>query len=114
MAKIVQIEATPGFKAENKAQAEAYEAAVKAGILSVPYTTAVENIKLAGGIYRFVPAPVVEQGGVDLVPLHERKADELKMMLLTLGIEPKAGMKKAEMAAAITARLASIETEADE
>lgn len=67
MPKMATIRLNPDFKATNDAQKAAVAAHGKNWSLSVPYITAVENVRTSGGMYQMVAArkPVAEEADVD-------------------------------------------------
>lgn len=61
MPKMVKIYPNKAYKAKNPAEAAMLEAAIKTGPLEMPYATAMENIRLSGGMYSLpVPKPEPE------------------------------------------------------
>lgn len=99
----------PDFKPETDAQKEALAAAKKAGpIERVPMITAVENIRQSGGMYAFKTeaqtAPSVATMDLDSMP-----NEELKLMMLRVGVTPQKQMKRPEVIKAIRLKLAEID-----
>jgi hypothetical protein len=54
MPKMVKIAPAKGFNPADAAQKTAYAEAKKRGAIEVPYATAIENVKLSGGMYQIV------------------------------------------------------------
>ncbi len=77
-------------------------AAVKESrIMSLPYVTAMENLRLSGGMYAILPdaAPVATASAIRLP--EEMTADELKLTALQLGVDLRKPMKKADLITAV-------------
>ena len=109
MPKLIKIVADPDFLKRNKApNAAAILAEAKAqGVMTQPYVTAMENVRT--GLYKIVPdqevsAPVPAPGRLEDMP-HE----DLKVMLVQLGVKTQKQMKRSEIIKVIRGKLAEVE-----
>jgi hypothetical protein len=107
MPTTVKLAVNPSFKAESQAQKDALAAAKSKGAIECDYVTAMENIRLSGGLYA-----IVTQEAVATTPgprrLEDMDSDELKAMMLTAGVVPQKQMKRAEVIKAIRLKLEGI------
>jgi len=114
MVKMVLLEPNPdyskGMVGAASAKAKKDLAALKP--IKVPYVTAVENIRNSKGLYRFGQEKEV------VVPtslsLEDRPIEELKAMLVTLGLKIEKKMKKADIITLIRRKLDEIEVVDDD
>lgn len=113
MPDMVQIAFDPAFKPDTKEDKEAVEAAKKAGPKTVSRVTAVEAIRNSRGLYRIVAAEP-EATAITEVRLEDRSSDELKVMMLSLGITPRKQMKRTEIITLIQSRLDAVEIVGDD
>lgn len=109
MVKVVRIGPTPGFK-PSKDQAEAWEKIKGQSPKSLPYVSAMENVKLSGGMYAILPdltaAPSV--GSAIKMP-EEMSRDELTLTALQLGIDmSRKQMKRAEIVKAVRLKMSEV------
>jgi hypothetical protein len=106
----VTIIPNPAF-APTPDQREAFAQVKKHGqIDGVPMTTAMENIRLSGGMY------AIKSSAPDAAPsmdLDGMKAEELKVMMVKMNIAPPKKMTKAEAVAMIRAKLDETEMPED-
>jgi hypothetical protein len=108
MPKMVEIGLNKLFKAETDADKKAVEAAKRAGSITVPYVTALENIKLSRGLYALVEnVATAPQPGPRA--LEDMDYEELKLMMLTAGVTPQKVMKREDIIKSIRSKLAAIE-----
>ena len=105
MPKLVKIHANPVY--ENKRDQE-YQAIKKGGVLTVPYQTALENIRLSQGRFAIAPEKKEKPARIN-TELEEMSADDLKVMLLSLGIKTQKTMKKSDVITSIRTKLAGVE-----
>jgi hypothetical protein len=104
----------PDFKPETEAQKAAFVAAKKAGpVERVPMVTAVENIKLSGGMY-MIKADVAPAPSVATMDLDSMATEELKLMMLRVGVTPQKQMKRPEVIKAIRLKLEEIDIADDD
>lgn len=113
MPKLVKIGPNPAFKPADADQKAAFEAAKKKGAFTVPYVTAAENIKRSGGMFQFIqeqeaPAEIETQR------LEDKPTDELKVMMLSLGIKTEKQMRKSDIIMLIRKKLDEVEVIEDE
>lgn len=110
MPKMVTIEINPTFSPTDKA---AFEKAKKRGPQIVTYVSAMEAVKLSKGMYRIASA---EPASIEVpsVRLEDKTNDELKQMMLALGIKTEKQMKRSDIIALIRKRLDEIEVVDDE
>lgn len=118
MPKMVKIAANPDWRAagspEEKAAASAAMTAIKkAGPVEVSYLTAIENIRTSGGMYRILPdvAPVKVKVDTDL---NELSMQELKVMMLNLGVKTEKQMARRDVIALIERKLDDVQIVDDE
>lgn len=111
----VAIRANPDFKGKTDAEKAAYAAIKAKGELTVDYATAMENIANSGGMYAIKPEEAAPQAvGIAPVDLDGMPTEQLKVMMLTLGITPQKQMKRGEIVRAIRLKLDDIEVVEDE
>lgn len=113
MPKLVKIEVNPEFKAQTAQEKAALEAAKKSGQIEVSFATAMENIRQSGGLYRVVPT-IQPEAAAKPRRLDEMPNDELKLMMLNLGIKTEKQMKRADIISLIQTRLDAVEVLEDE
>lgn len=108
MPKMVTLIPNPAYAGKDAASKAAYEAAKAKGAITVDYPTALENVKLSGGLYTMQDdssaAPVTAARELEDMP-----DDELKLMMLQSGIAPEKQMKRSQIIAAIREKLSEIE-----
>lgn len=76
----------------------------------VPMATATENIRLSGGMYKIKPEGEAAPSAPNLaLSLDDMSNDDLKLMMLRVGITPQKQMKRPEIIKAIRLKLAEIE-----
>lgn len=101
----------PNFEPSTKEQKEVFEGVKKRGPLErVAYVVAIDNIRLSGGMYMIKPegapeASVPTQG----MSLEDMSNDDLKIMMLKVGVVPQKQMKRPEVIKAIRLKLAEVE-----
>ena len=72
--------------------------------------TAFENIRLSGGMYRIKPEGVAEASApLKAMSLDEMSNEDLKVMMLKLGVVPQKQMKRPEVIKMIRLKLAEVE-----
>ncbi len=108
MPLMVEIETNPAFKPTDAAAKEAWEAARKAGRVSVAYMTAMENVRNSGGLYRLA-AKAAEKSPVSERDLEDMSVAELKAMATSLGIRSDKPLKKAELVALVREKSVGLE-----
>lgn len=103
------------FKAVKFTMAD-WEAATKRGILTVPYVTALENIRQSRGLYEFVPEAKAEmEVKVEGLSLDKMANDQLKLLVLQLGYRQiKKTMKREDLIKFAQAKLDSLTIADDE
>ena len=73
-------------------------------------TTAFENIPLSGGMYRIKQEGVPEASApLKAMSLDEMSNEDLKVMMLKLGVVPQKQMKRPEVIKMIRLKLAEVE-----
>ncbi|MBT9385473.1 hypothetical protein KM176_16485 [Pseudooceanicola sp. CBS1P-1] len=110
MPKMVKIEANPDFK-PNATQKAEYSAIEKAGAKTVTYQTAIHNIRHSGGMYRIQPeaSATATAATVSAPKLAEMDLQDLKLMMVSLGVKTEKQMKKSEVIKVIETKLAEID-----
>jgi len=113
MPKMVTIGANPDWKASGNAEEQAVKReqmkAIKAaGNIKVPYQTALENIRHSGGMYRILPEQEPQKVQVD-TNLSDLSMQELKIMMLNLGVKTQKQMTRSQVIALIEKKLDEVE-----
>lgn len=80
----------------------------------LPYVTAMENITRSGNMYRTIVEDPMEPMAPGPRLLDDYGMDELKVMLVSLGIKTEKQMKKADVLRLIRSRLDEVEIVDDE
>lgn len=116
MPRMVKLTPNPAFVPADAAQKAVFEKIKKDPIKTVPYITAVQNVRLSGGMFKIdagtMPQP---EGMVDEGPdLEKMTVGQLKVMLASLGIKTEKKMKRVDMIGLIQRKLDEIEVEDDE
>lgn len=109
MAKIVRIGPTPNFK-PSKEQVDTWAKIKGENPKSLPYVSAMENVKLSGGMYSLLPdAAEGPAPGVAIRMPEEMSRDELTLTALQLGVDmSRKQMKKAEIIAAVRQKMDAV------
>lgn len=114
MPKMLKIGANPDWRSSGAAgEAETMKAIKAAGPLEVPYLTALENIRASNGMYRVLPDTEPVKVKVD-TDLNELSMQELKVMMLNLGVKTAKQMTRAQVIALIEKKLDEVEITDDE
>lgn len=110
MPAMVKLAPNPAFKATEETKAD-YDAAKAKGVMVVEYVTAMENIANSGGMYAIVAENA--EAPASSVPrlLEDMTLDELKIMMLSLGIKTEKKMARKDVEALVRSRMAEIEIE---
>tara|TARA_R110000851_G_scaffold308778_1_gene467897 strand:+ start:28882 stop:29223 length:342 start_codon:yes stop_codon:yes gene_type:complete len=110
MPKIVTITANPDF---DKPRDQEFLAIKKAGPKKVSYQTAMENIRLSEGRYSIMPERDEKPKRIN-VELSDMSPQDLKVMLVSLGIKTEKKMKRSDVLTLIRKRLDDVEIEEDD
>lgn len=110
MPKLVTIQPNPDY---DKKQDQEYQAIKKRGALTVPYQTALENIRLSQGRFSIAPEKKDKPARIN-VELEEMSMDDLKVMMLSLGIKTQKTMKKSEVITSIRTKMSAFEIVEDD
>lgn len=110
MPKLVTIHANPNY--ENKNDLD-YRTIKKAGPKVVCYQTALENIRLSEGRFTIQPEQTKKAARIN-TDLEEMSVDDLKVMMLSLGIKTQKTMKKSDVITSIRTKLETVEILDDE
>jgi hypothetical protein len=104
MPKMVHIELDPAYKRDATATA----AAKKEGRLLVTYQTALENVRLSGGLYRIAPDenPVVAP---KVQAIEDMDRSSLLALAVSLGMKTEKQMTVAGLAAFVKGKLDAVE-----
>lgn len=105
MPKMVSIYANPAYDKRND---PVYAAIKKSGSKKVPYQTALENIRNSEGRYAIEPEKRDKPQRIN-TELEDMTNDDLKVMLLSLGIKTEKKMKKSDVITSIRTKLADVE-----
>lgn len=111
MPQMVTLIPNPEYRADAATKAS-FEAAKKRGPFQVDYPTALENVKLSGGMYKIQQ----DEAAQTTAPrqLEDMSNEELKLLMLQTGITPQKQMKRAEIIKAIQIKLGEVEITDDE
>lgn len=111
MPKVVKLAPNPDYKAETAEDKATFEAVKKRGKFDVSYVTAMENIRNSKGM---LTVDYIEPEAAP-VPgprrLEDMDMDELKVMMLSLGIKTEKKMKRADVIGLIRSRMDEVEIE---
>ena len=101
----------PDFEADTPEKKAAYADVKKRGPIDrVSMATALENIRLSGGMYRIKPEGVPEASApLKAMSLDDMSNEDLKVMMLKLGVVPQKQMKRPEVIKMIRLKLAEVE-----
>jgi len=110
MPKIVTIHANPDF--EHKRDEE-YKAIKLGGEKKVAFQTALENIRNSGGRFSIAPEKKDKAARIN-TDLEDMDTQDLKVMMLSLGIKTTKVMKRSEVITSIRTKLADVEIVDDE
>ena len=101
----------PNFEPASPEQKKIFEDVKKRGPLDrVAYVVAIDNMKLSGGMYMIKPEGQAEASVPTLaLSLDDMSSEDLKIMMLKLGIVPQKQMKRPEVIKAIRIKLAEVE-----
>lgn len=111
MPKMVRLAANPDFKPETDEDKAAYAAAKKKGPFEVAYVTAIENIRNSRGMLHLHYVEPVEAAPPGPRRLEDMDLDELKVMMLSLGIKSEKKMKRDDVVRLIRSKMTEIEIE---
>lgn len=101
--------------AEKKALDEAFKAIQAAGKKEVSAVTAYEAIRLSKGMYELEPQEAAPAASAPVADLESMPIEQLKLMMLQLGVNPtKKQMKRSEIIAMIRRGLDEFEIEEDD
>ena len=111
MPKMVSIGANPDWRPSGEsadADKALFAAIKKQPPLRVDYLTALENCRASGGMYRILPETQPVKVKVD-TDLNELPLQELKVMMLNLGVKTSKQMKRSEVITLIEKKLDKVE-----
>ena len=109
MPTMVKLEVDPSFKAETPEQKAALAVAKKAGGFECDHSVAIDNIRMSGGLYRLVQDEAAQIEAVKPRTLEDFSNDELKVMMLNVGVKTEKQMTRAQIIALIRSRLDTVE-----
>ncbi len=108
MPKMVKLAANPAFKPATDADKAALAAAKAKGPVEYDYVTAMENVANGNGLYAIAP-DVAETQSMAPRRLEDMSLEELKVMMLSLGIKTEKQMRRADVERLIRSRMAEID-----
>lgn len=108
MPKMVKLAANPAFQPATDADKAALAAAKAKGPVEYDYVTAMENVANGNGLYVIVP-DVAETQSMAPRRLEDMSLEELKVMMLSLGIKTEKQMRRADVERLIRSRMAEID-----
>lgn len=112
MPLMVKINVDPNFKPETAAEKAAFSQAKKNGDVRVPYSTALENIKISNGMYRIVQESAA--AAPKSFDPDNASDDELKLMLASVGAKLEKGMTRPDAVHIVRSALAEFQFSSDE
>lgn len=110
MPKLVTIHANPDYEQKNDKD---YLAIKKAGPKVVWYQTALENIRLSEGRFQIQPEQTQKAARIN-TDLEDMDVNDLKVMMLSLGIKTQKTMKKSDVIKSIRGKLEGVEIVEDD
>lgn len=110
MPKIVTLEPNPEY--DHKSSAE-YIAIKKRGSFKVPHLTAIENIRMSKGMYSIAPEKKNKAQRIN-VDLEDMDPEDLKVMMLSLGVKTTKVMKRPDVIRLIRSKLEGVEIVEDD
>lgn len=107
MPVMVTLAANPAYQptAETKA---VYDEIKKKGPFLVDYVTAMENIANSGGMYAVV-SQAAESAKAEVRRIEDMSLDELKVVMLSLGIKPEKQMKRTDVVRLVLSKMTDID-----
>lgn len=108
MPKMVKLAANPAYKAESDEDKALLKAVKAKGVVEYDYVTAMENMANSRGLYVIVPE-VAEVQTMAPRRLEDMGLEELKIMMLSLGIKSEKQMRRADVERLVRARMAEID-----
>jgi hypothetical protein len=113
MPKMLKVGPNPNFNPKDPDQKAAFAKIKVERPRLLAYVTAMENIRLSGGMYSIIsddvePAPAAAR------TLEDHSIEELKVMMLQVGVKPMKQMTKAGIIASIRKALDAVDVVADE
>ena len=106
MPAMVTLAANPMFVPKNEDEAAHFSAAKKQGKMLLDWTTAIENVRNSGGMYRIVPEP--EPGKAAIPTLEDMTVSQLRDAAIMQGIKIEKQMKRADLIRLLRSRQAEI------
>ena len=108
MPKMVKLAANPAFKPENDDDKAILKAVKAKGAVEYDYVTAMENMANGRGLYVIVPD---EPEVATTAPrrLEDMSLEELKVMMLSLGIKTEKQMRRSDVERLVRAKMAEID-----
>jgi len=107
MPATMKIGPNPGYTPTNEDKA-VYDEVVRRGVIELDTATAMENIVNAKGLYVVIEQEA-EPNTVAPRRLEDMTLDELKIMMLSLGIKTEKQMKRTDVERLIRSRMAEID-----
>jgi len=111
---MVTIEVEPGYKPKGADDHEQLALAKRIGPKEVEFTTALEAVENSRGLYRIRPDEPTRS--VDPIPstmpfgrLEDRSNEDLKLMMLNLGIRTEKQMRRSDIIRLINTKLEAVE-----
>lgn len=113
MPKMVRLAPNLDYVPEAAEDKKTFEAVKKRGKIEVSWVTAMENIKNSGGMLTVDYVEPVAAPEPGPRRLEDMDSDELKVMLLSLGIKTQKKMKRDDVIRLIRSRMDEIEIDDD-
>lgn len=113
MPKMVKLAANPAFKPATDEDKAALAAVKAKGAVEYDYVTAMENVANSRGLLVVVP-DVAETQAMAPRRLEDMSLEELKIMMLSLGIKTEKQMRRADVERLVRSRMAEIDITEEE
>lgn len=108
MPVLVKLAPNPAFKPTDETK-DAFDYAKRKGVFQIDYVTAMENIENSNGMYQIVAESAEAPAASVPRRLEDMTLDELKIMMLSLGIKTEKKMARKDVEALVRSRMAEVE-----
>lgn len=108
MPTMVTLAANPAYKPTEETKS-VFADIKKKGPFSVDYVTAMENMTNSGGMYAIVASETDQPVKAEPRRIEDMTSDELKVVMLSLGIKTEKQMKRADVVRLVQSKMAEID-----